>query len=186
MNDLGSGTLVDLTRYQRTRKPSVREAVGQGAGVLTFSQRQAARRPQPGFIVGARDLVRAIKANPMKCALWIDKVRLAAIEATLKLYLDPERLPTLRVLARPKAEIASLAEQLSAPQLATLAPAFAVEARDRLSQVGSGAARRHDPERRASYPPGRGGRRGIAAPRRCVPVPYPSRDRARGRRRARV
>ena len=141
--DLGSGTLVDLARYGLSREPTVREAVARGAGVVTFSGDKLLGGPQAGFIVGRRQFVKSINANPMKRSLRVDKIRLAAIEATLKLYRDPDRLvdrlPTLRMLARPKSEIAVAAERLLAPLRSALGPAFVVEACECSSQVGSGA-----------------------------------------------
>jgi len=141
--DLGSGSLVDLSKYGLPREPLPGDMIGAGCDVVTFSGDKLLGGPQAGLIVGTRKAIARIRANPLKRALRISKLPLAVLEATLRLYLQPEklpqRLPTLRLLCRTRATLRALAEQLAEPMRQALAPRYSVEVTDMASQVGSGS-----------------------------------------------
>ena len=141
--DLGSGSLVDLAAYGLPREPLPQEMLAAGCDVVTFSGDKLLGGPQAGLIVGTKEAVGRIRKFPMKRALRMSKLPLAALEATLMLYLRPERLaqdlPTLRLLTRPAAQIRELALQLAPAVGEALAPRFTVEVADMQGQIGSGS-----------------------------------------------
>jgi L-seryl-tRNA(Ser) seleniumtransferase len=117
VEDLGSGCLVDLSKYGLEKEPTVQETLKTGADLVLFSGDKLLGGPQAGLILGNRDVVRSLRNNPMTRALRPDKMTLAALEATLRLYLEEPRalaaIPALRMLTRPVAALDRQARALA-------------------------------------------------------------------------
>ena len=143
MEDLGSGCLVDLSRFGLAKEPTVGEVVRAGVDVVTFSGDKLLGGPQAGLIVGKKEIIEQIKANPMNRALRIDKFTLAGLEAVLRLYFDEEKaiasIPTLAMLAMPLAAIDRRAKRLCRLIGKPLGPVCKVEIKNITSMVGGGS-----------------------------------------------
>lgn len=116
MEDLGSGSLVDLSPFGLTGEPTVQSVVESGADIVTFSGDKLLGGPQAGLIVGSKILIERIHRNPVHRAVRLDKMTLAALEATLRLYLEGDRalekIPTLRMISEPLQKVRQRARRL--------------------------------------------------------------------------
>jgi len=142
MDDLGSGALLDLSLLGLRREPLAAEAIRAGVDLVTFSGDKLLGGPQAGILVGRRDLLARARRNPLARTVRIDKLSLAGLEATLRLYREPERarqeIPVLRMLSLSASMIGARAEALAGALRSTL-PGVAVAVEDETSEVGGGA-----------------------------------------------
>ena len=181
VTDLGSGALIDMTAHGLPAEPTPQQMLQAGCDLVTFSGDKLLGGPQAGLIVGRKALVDRVRKHPMKRALRMSKLPLAALEATLRLYLRPERLarelPTLRLLTRPLADIEAAARAVQPALAATLAPRYTVEPVALQGQIGSGSlpVERLPSAGLAIAPVGKTGRgralEQLAAALRALPLP---------------
>jgi len=143
MEDLGSGTFIDFSRYGLLKEPTVQASVATGADVITFSGDKLLGGPQAGIIVGKQTVIERIRQNPITRALRIDKLTLAALESTLRLYRDEERavaeIPTLRMLTDTETAIAARAAVLARALASLSGSRLAVDLVRLPSKAGGGA-----------------------------------------------
>ncbi len=143
IEDLGSGALFDLAKIGIAKEPMPQESIADGVDIVTFSGDKLLGGPQAGLIVGKRDLIEKMKSNPLARALRLDKMTLAALEETLRLYLEPEKLlkqiPTLSMLASPLNELEQRARRAADFISARLRGALDVAVTKATSQVGGGS-----------------------------------------------
>jgi L-seryl-tRNA(Ser) seleniumtransferase len=137
VEDLGSGSLVDLSDYGIWKEPVVSERIAQGADVVTFSGDKLLGGPQAGLIVGKKEFIDRIRKNPLKRALRVDKLTISALEATLRLYLD------LKFLTRPLNELEMIALETKKVLEVRLGKGYTIKVEDGQTQVGSGALPGH-------------------------------------------
>ena len=177
--DLGSGSLVDLSQYGLPQEPMPQQLIAAGVSLVGFSGDKLLGGPQAGIIVGKKEMIARLQSHPLKRALRADKMTLAALEATLRLYLHPEalaeKLPTLRQLTRTKEAVHAQALRLQAQLTEHYGAEFALTVMPCLSQIGSGSLPVDRlPSAALTFTPhdGRGSRlEALAARWRLLPVP---------------
>ncbi|MFO7877245.1 MAG: L-seryl-tRNA(Sec) selenium transferase, partial [Desulfovermiculus sp.] len=148
LEDLGSGNLFSFPTSTGLDEPTVQSVLKTGVSVVTFSGDKLLGGPQAGIILGRRKFIDLIKKNPLNRALRIDKMTLAGLEATLRLYLDPdtagEKVPTLRMICAEPEQLKSKARRLASRLRPRLGKSFDIRIISGASRVGGGASPEHD------------------------------------------
>ena len=143
MEDQGSGVLFDLRPYGLPAEPTVAESVAAGAAVVTASGDKLLGGPQAGILVGRWDVISKLKKHPMARAVRVDKLTLAALEATLRLLLDEQRavaqIPTLRMLTTPQSDVRTRAESLATRIREVVGDTADVTTADDVARAGGGS-----------------------------------------------
>jgi L-seryl-tRNA(Ser) seleniumtransferase len=143
VEDIGSGSFVDLSKYGLEREPTVQEAISSGMDIVTFSGDKMLGGPQAGIIAGKRKYIDLMRKNPLTRALRIDKMTLAALEATCMEYIDEEQavknIPTLQMIAASKDELGKRAKRLSRILSRAAGEKAEIAVQEESSQVGGGA-----------------------------------------------
>lgn len=141
MEDLGSGAMVDLSKYGLPKEPVVSESIKSGVDIVTFSGDKLLGGPQAGIILGNKDLIEQIRKNPLTRCLRIDKMTISALYATLDLYIkgSEKDIPTISYLIRPLEDIRKVAEIVSSKLSPILEQIAEISLEDGFSQVGSGS-----------------------------------------------
>jgi len=141
--DQGSGVLIDLARFGLPGEPTIGAAVGAGADLVSASGDKLLGGPQAGILAGKREVIAKLKKHPLARAVRLDKMTLAALEVTLRLYLDERRLfaevPTLRMLTMTQAELERRAGRLADAITSTCGEAYDVATAADTSRAGGGA-----------------------------------------------
>lgn len=143
MEDLGSGNLIDLIAHGLHAEPTVQDSVTTDADIITFSGDKLLGGPQAGLIVGKKKVIDQVKQNPLARALRIDKLTLAALEATLKLYRDEQtamnQIPTVQMLTTNQAQVKAKAQRLKQKLEDLKSPQLTIELYDLPSKAGGGS-----------------------------------------------
>ena len=141
--DQGSGVLVDLARYGLPDEPTVGASIAAGADLVSASGDKLLGGPQAGLLVGRWEIIQRLKKHPMARAVRLDKMTLAALEATLRAYLDEEcalrEIPTLRMLTESQADVRVRADELAARVRSAVGDAAEVSCMDDIARAGGGS-----------------------------------------------